>query len=153
MMSFTLLSSIRLGRLLILLLIRKPLAASGCTKLSIMLMVALTNTKLALLSWVIIKSLGRTTNQNFSHVAKMTIVRSLLAVAALKNWRVQQMDVKNEFLHRDLEEDIYMKMPIGYAHLGARIPLPSKGDSSVPTPSTKVCKLLKSIYGLKQAPC
>lgn len=60
---------------------------------------------------------GKDYNQTFVLVAKMTIVRSLLAVAALKNWVVQQMDVKNVFLHGDLKEDVYMKMPAGYSHI------------------------------------
>lgn len=62
------------------------------------------------------------------------------------------MDVKNAFLHGDLEEDVYMRLPAGYTHFGARITLTSEGESCIPPTSPKVCKLLKSLYGLKQVP-
>lgn len=82
----------------------------------------------------------------------MTIIRSLLAVAALKQWVVHQMDVKNTFLHGDLVEDVYMKLPTGYTHPGFRIPIASEGESSIPSGPPNVCKLLNSLYGLKEAP-
>ena len=60
--------------------------------------------------------------------------------------------MKNAFLHGDLDECVYMKLPPGYLSFGNRLqPLPEGG--SIPTNSSgKVCKLLKSLYGLKQAP-
>lgn len=72
----------------------------------------------------------------FAPVAKLTTVRIILKLAALKDWLVDQMDVSNAFLHGDLEEEIYMKLPQGFT-------------CSDPT---QVCRLKKSLYGLRQAP-
>ena len=66
----------------------------------------------------------------------MTTVRTILAIAASQSWRPHQMDVKNAFLHGDLQEEIYMKLPSGMA-------------TSSPH---NVCKLRCSLYGLKKAP-
>ena len=75
--------------------------------------------------------------ETFAPVAKMTMIRTILAIAASQSWRLHQMDVKNAFLHGDLKEKIYMKLP-----------------SSMTTSSPHdVCKLRHSLYGLKQAPC
>ena len=73
--------------------------------------------------------------ETFAPVARLTSVRSLLAVAAGKRWQLFQMDVKNAFLNGDPSEEVYMKPPPGYAY-----------------PPNKVCRLCRALYGLKQAP-
>ena len=87
--------------------------------------------------------------ETFAPVAKMSTVRTVLDVAAIHDWYTTQMDVTNAFLHGELCENVYMKMPQGYTHPGSRISLnyvPEKITGSL------VCKLQKSLYGLKQAP-
>eukprot|EP00253_Pinus_taeda_P001900 PITA_01900 len=73
----------------------------------------------------------------FSPVAKVTSIRLLLSVATAFDFEVEQMDVKTTFLHGDLEDEIYMKQLKGFAVNGKK---------------EMVCKLKKSLYGLKQSP-
>ncbi|RVW62014.1 Retrovirus-related Pol polyprotein from transposon TNT 1-94 [Vitis vinifera] len=51
--------------------------------------------------------------ETFALVAKMTMVQTILAIAASQSWQLHQMNVKNAFLHGDLQEEIYMKLPSG----------------------------------------
>jgi hypothetical protein len=65
----------------------------------------------------------------------MDSIRLVLAIAASHRWEVHHMDVKSEFIHADIKEEIYMEHPQGYIQ-----------NSSL------VFRLKKSLCGLKQAP-
>ena len=69
-------------------------------------------------------------------MSKKDSLRVILALVAYFDMELQQMDVKAAFLNGELEEEVYMKQPKGFSS--------SECDHLV-------CKLKKSIYGLKQA--
>jgi Reverse transcriptase (RNA-dependent DNA polymerase) len=73
----------------------------------------------------------------FSPVVKMTSIRAVLGLVAGLDLELEQLDVKISFLHRDLEEEIYMVQPEGF---------------EVNEKDNMVCMLKKNLYGLKQAP-
>ncbi|XP_026387812.1 uncharacterized protein LOC113282888 [Papaver somniferum] len=75
-------------------------------------------------------------HETFAPVAKMVSVRTFLAVTVAQDWELHQMDVHIAFLHGDLDEEVYMQLPPGYST----------------TSSGKVCRLHRSLYGLRQAP-
>ncbi|KAK8685866.1 hypothetical protein V6N13_124899 [Hibiscus sabdariffa] len=75
-------------------------------------------------------------DETFSPVAMIKSIRILLAIAAFHDYEIWQMDVKTAFLNGKLEEDVYMTQPEGFV---------------APGNATKVCKLQRSIYGLKKA--
>ena len=52
--------------------------------------------------------------ETFSPVAKMTFVRLFISLAATYNWNLHQLDIKNVFLHGDLQEEVYMEQPLGF---------------------------------------
>ncbi|GJS49253.1 retrotransposon protein, putative, ty1-copia subclass, partial [Tanacetum coccineum] len=74
--------------------------------------------------------------ETFSPVADIRAIRILISIAAYYNYEIWQMDVKTAFLNGYLDEDIYMVQPEGFVD---------------PNHPRKVCKLKRSIYGLKQA--
>ena len=63
-------------------------------------------------------------------------IRIILVFAAYYDYEIWQMDVKTAFLNGNLEEDVYMTQPEGFTS---------------PDNTRKICKLQRSIYGLKQA--
>lgn len=79
---------------------------------------------------------GEDYDATFAPVAKLTTLRVVLSVAVAEKLQVRHFDVKTAFLNGDVEEDIYMRQPEGFV---------AKGEEHL------VCKLKKSLYGLKQA--
>ncbi|KAJ9556184.1 hypothetical protein OSB04_010798 [Centaurea solstitialis] len=75
-------------------------------------------------------------DEAFSPVAMLKSIRILMVISTYFNYEIWQMDVKTAFLNGKLTEDVYMEQPEGFED---------------PKNPNKVCKLLKSIYGLKQA--
>ncbi|PWA92889.1 zinc finger, CCHC-type [Artemisia annua] len=73
----------------------------------------------------------------FAPVARIETVRLILALAAYHGWQVHHLDVKSAFLHGDLKEEVYVTQPEGFVQPGN---------------SGKVYKLIKALYGLRQAP-
>ena len=73
----------------------------------------------------------------FSPATKIASVRLLLTMDAMQSWHLYQFDIKNVVLHDDLVEEVYMEQPPGFV---------AQGESGL------VCRLRRSLYGLKQSP-
>ena len=73
----------------------------------------------------------------FSPIAKMTYVQLFISLAATYNWDLHQLDIKNVFLYGDLQEEVYMEQPPEFIAQEEK---------------ERVCRLRKSLYGLKQCP-
>nr|GEU53461.1 retrotransposon protein, putative, Ty1-copia subclass [Tanacetum cinerariifolium] len=74
--------------------------------------------------------------ETFSHVADIRAIRILIAITVFYDYEIWQMDVKTTFLNGYLSKEVYMEQPEGFVNL--KYP-------------NRVCKLKRSIYGLKQA--
>ena len=76
--------------------------------------------------------------ETFTPMARLSSVRTLIAISTARKWPLFHMDVKNDFLNGELSEEVYMKLPFGYSHpLGF---------------PHRVCQRRWALYGLKQAP-
>ncbi|MBW0527945.1 hypothetical protein O181_067660 [Austropuccinia psidii MF-1] len=76
-------------------------------------------------------------HETFAHTGRLATLRFLLGYCASNDFDIQQMDVKTAFLHGDLDEEIFIRIPEGYT----------------PTMKGEVClKLTKSLHGLKKSP-
>jgi hypothetical protein len=74
-------------------------------------------------------------NETFAPVVKFVSIHCILALVAIENMEIHQMDVKTTFFNGDLEEKIYMEQPEGFTQENEHL----------------VCKLHKSLYRLKQS--
>ena len=71
----------------------------------------------------------------YSLVMRINSIRMVLVISALRNLKIHQMDVKTTFLNGELDEEIYKEQPEGFSALRQ---------------GKKVCKLVKSLYGLNK---
>ena len=78
---------------------------------------------------------GRDYNETFAPVLGYHALRAVLAIVAAEDYELHQMDVETAFLNANVEEDVYMEVPEG-----------------VDAPAGTVCKLIKALYGIRQAP-
>jgi hypothetical protein len=76
--------------------------------------------------------------ETFAPIIKWVTIRVVEALAAQRKWIICHLDVKTTFLNGELIEEVCMQQPFGFV---------------VPSKEKLVCKLQKTIYGLKQAPC
>ena len=76
-------------------------------------------------------------NEVFAPVARLESIRLLLALAASERWPIHHMHVKLAFLNGELREEVYVAQPSGFVVAGKE---------------QKVLRLIKAIYGLRQAP-
>ncbi|KAJ9542336.1 hypothetical protein OSB04_028842 [Centaurea solstitialis] len=83
------------------------------------------------------QQVGVDCGETFSPVVKPATIRTVLSLALSNAWPIHQLDVKNAFLHGELNEVVYMHQPMGFRDLNH---------------PDHVCLLRKSLYGLKQAP-
>lgn len=74
--------------------------------------------------------------ETFALVAKIDYIRVLISLAVNSNWPLHQLNIKNVFLNGDLEKEVFMSLPPGF-----------EGKHG----QKKMCRLRKSLYGLKQS--
>jgi hypothetical protein len=77
---------------------------------------------------------GLNFGKTFAHVARLEAIRILLAFAASKGFKLYQMDVKSAFLNGVMQEEVYVRQPLGFES---------------PKYPDRVYKLLKALYGIK----
>jgi len=85
-----------------------------------------------LLSEVFEQQAGVDFDETFAPVAKLQSLRMMPALAAVHDWEIEQMDVVTDFLNPKVDGDVYMALPQG-----------------IEADKPQVCKLRKSLYGLK----
>ena len=68
---------------------------------------------------------------------RYTLIRAIMALAAMLGWKLHQMDVKITFLNGVVEEEVYVEQPLGFETHDRQ---------------SHMCRLKKALHGLKQAP-
>ncbi|KAL6327560.1 hypothetical protein AAG906_021850 [Vitis piasezkii] len=76
-------------------------------------------------------------HETFAPIARLDVIKTIIAMAAQKGWLLYQLDIESAFLNGKLEEEIYVEQPQGFVVDGEE---------------NKVYKLKKALYGLKQVP-
>src|SRR5438105_1404964 len=130
-------SGTTLGILFLRFLVFMLLIPNGCSKLNATLTGLLSATKPDWLPKGFKQRYGLDYEDTFSSVVKPTTIRLLLSLAVTQGWTIHHLDVQNAFLHGVLEEKVSMRQP------------PRFEDPQHPH---HLCRLVKSLYDLKQAP-
>ncbi|KAL3534503.1 hypothetical protein ACH5RR_002964 [Cinchona calisaya] len=92
--------------------------------------------KVRLVVKVYAQTYGIDYSNTLSLVTKLVSVHLFIFLSVTNDWPLHQLDVKNVFLHGNLQEEVYMEQPLGFV---------AQGESD------KVCKRQKSLYSLKQS--
>ena len=116
---------------------RKPVGSKWVFKLKIGPNGLVERHKARLVAQGFSQKYGLDYDETFSPVVRFESLRTVIALAVQNGMKLHQMDVTTAFLNGELEEEVYMKQPEGFA---------AKGQEDM------VCKLKRSIYGLKQSP-
>ena len=119
---------------------KKPISCKWIFKLKLHSNGTVARHKARLVAKGFTQQYGLDFQETFSPMAKITTLRLLISLAASNGWHLAQLDINNVFLNGTLSEEIFMNITQGYKHSVTKGPNPPL-----------VCKLNRSIYGLKQA--
>ena len=117
--------------------IGKQLAADGFLKVKTAADGSIECYKVRLVAQGFSQKYGKDYDETFCPVVRPESIRTVIALAVKKGLKLHQMDITTAFLNGELEEEVYMKQPEGFI---------ADGQEHL------VCKVRKSIYGLKQSP-
>ncbi|RVW59781.1 Retrovirus-related Pol polyprotein from transposon RE1 [Vitis vinifera] len=107
------------GNLSICLKERKLLAASGSLRVKVNPDGSVARLKARLVARGYAQTYGVDYSDTFSPVSKLNSVRLFISIVASQQWMIHQLDIKNAFLHGDLEEEVYLEQPPGFVAQGS----------------------------------